>query len=63
MPKILKSIKKKELTKIINVRVSENERSKIKNKANRYSNGNLSAYMKYALINFTPKEEDLIEIS
>jgi hypothetical protein len=63
MSKVLKSIKKKEETKIINVRVTDSDRNKIKNKANRYSNGNLSAYMKYALINFTPKEEDLIEIS
>jgi hypothetical protein len=52
----------KEKSEIFNLRLTKIERQQIKDKADSYFNGNMSGYMKYAAINFKPKNEDLIDV-
>jgi hypothetical protein len=45
-----------------NLRLSDRERKIIEEKANKYTLGNRSAYIRYAALNFTPKDKDLIRV-
>lgn len=45
-------------TERIALRLTEQENNKVKQKANIYTNGNVSEYMLYASLNFVPSKED-----
>lgn len=51
--KEIENLKKKNL---INLKISENELQEIKKKADKYTNGNLSAWLRYAAIKFNPTQ-------
>lgn len=41
--------------KIINIRVTDEELAIIKERADKYANGNLSVYLRHVAMNFKPK--------
>ena len=45
-------------TIMVNIRVTEVEKRKMQDKANKHTDGNLSAWVKYAAINYIPKKPD-----
>lgn len=57
--KVLKDLKSKKLSR--NVRFTNEEWLKICKSAEKYAGGNSSAWLRYASLNFKPKEEDLVE--
>lgn len=54
-----KFINKNEETKIWNVRLTESERKIIDEKALLYTDGNASAWVRYAAINLKPLKKDI----
>jgi hypothetical protein len=52
---------KVDLKKPINIRLTSSERVKIQSLADKYAQGNLSHWMRYASLNCIPKKEDLVE--
>ena len=46
--------------KVINLRVSEEEDQKIKELADKYANGNRTAWMAYASTHYVPPKRDLV---
>ena len=52
---------KKQL-KIVNFKSTENMLAKMKENAEKYYNGNLSGWIKYAALNHRPKRSEMIEV-
>jgi len=50
---------KKETRKNLNLKVSESELKQIKKLADKYTNGNLSQWVRYTAINYRPKKSEL----
>jgi uncharacterized protein (DUF1778 family) len=59
MTKILKTITTVE-KRLLNLKVTDEERKLIKLNADKYANGNISEWVRYASLNFLPEEKDLI---
>ena len=61
--KILKSIKelKDKSKKLYTIRIDDSEKKLIMDKAKKYTDGNVSAYIRFAAVNFEPKKRDLVE--
>lgn len=55
---VLKAIDK-EPAKLINIRMSKTDKDILVEKAEMYTRGNLSALIKYAVRNFSPKASEL----
>ena len=45
--------------RLFNLRLSEMEYKAIQEQANKYTNGNMSAWLRYAALNMTPKGEHI----
>jgi hypothetical protein len=59
---VLKScVKKKPKKTLINLKVTDVELRLIKDKAKKYTNGNISAWMRYASSQLNPKKKDVTE--
>lgn len=57
---MLKSISdKKKKPKMINIRVSEDELKAIHEQAEKYTSGNITAWIKYTALNYRPKKSEL----
>lgn len=59
---ILKSTLKPAKSEMINIKITRLERKLLQGKADKYTNGNVSAWMRYAAINLEPKVQDLVTI-
>ena len=60
MPKkTLKTIKKKEVRKLLNFKATDKETSKIIKNAKKYANGNVSEWIRFSSMNFVPNDSDL----
>ena len=46
----------------ITIKMIEKEKSEIQKKADLYAGGNMSAWLRYAALNHTPKKKELIKI-
>ena len=55
MPKLKEEEKK---TRVMVIKVAENEYSQISKNAQQYTNGNISRWIRYAAIKLSPKQED-----
>ena len=53
------SPRKRILNKTITLHIKEEDLEKIKALADKYAQGNLSAWIRYAAVNHTPKKSDL----
>lgn len=47
--------------KLINFRASIPELKEIKDKANKYTDGDISKWIRYSAIKYTPKKKDLVK--
>ena len=63
MANILKELVKDKSTKtkLMNIRVTQDELDMLKEKAVKYAGGNVSAYIKVACRDFRPKKEELVK--
>lgn len=59
--KVLKSLLK-ESKRLVNFEATESERRRIFEKAEKYCNGNMSEWIRYAAVNHEPNEEELIAV-
>ena len=57
----LKSLRHEKKIKVINLKLSIGELTAIKSMADKFTGGNLSAWIRFASIKHTPKKTDLIE--
>lgn len=60
--KILKAVAKKQKppTTIFNIRVTSEDLDMFKSQADKFTGGNVSAWIKYACRNFVPKKSELV---
>ena len=52
----------RELLKIVNLKVSSKDRSGLVKNAKRYAGGNLSAWLRYAGLHFTPAKSETVKL-
>lgn len=64
MAKILRSLikPKKQMPHILNFRLSKAELAEIREKAKKYTRGNVTALARIALKSFKPRSRDLVEV-
>ena len=48
-------------TKLINVKVTKNQAEKMQSNADKYCEGNLSAWLRYSSIKHKPRKSELVE--
>ena len=58
----IKSMFNKNKSRLINLRVSQKEEAAIQKKADKFANGNYSAWLRYAGANYTPSKEEIINV-
>lgn len=56
---MLKAAKKKPKLKLINLKVSPDDIKAIRAKAKKFTNGNISSWIRYAATQLTPKKKDV----
>jgi len=61
MGKILRQISNAKKT-LMNFKIVDSDRKKIVENAHKYTGGNISAWIKYASINYKPKKDELDEM-
>ena len=61
MKKQKTTLKRMKKAKLINFKVNELELAQIQTKADHYTNGDLSKWLRYAAIELEPKTEDLVK--
>lgn len=62
MKTVLKSSIKPTKSEMINLKLSRGERRLIQAKADKFSGGNVSEWIRYAAINLEPRIQDLVNV-
>ena len=57
----LKTVCKDKKTKLITIKINLEESSKIRENAKKWTNGNISEWIRYSAINLEPNKSDLID--
>jgi len=60
--KVVKGVKAPKKEKLINLKVSESEFEEIKDRADKYADGNVSAWLRVSGKKFTPRKRDLVSL-
>lgn len=60
MQQQLKNLKPETRSRPFNIKVTETEYTVLQTKAQRYTDGNISAWVRYAALNLQPKPEDVV---
>lgn len=61
MKRVLKHLERNEKTSLMNIRVTKAEREKIVKKAEAFTRGNISDWLRYAGAHHEPRKEHLVE--
>lgn len=62
MKSLLKSAVKPTKSEMINLKLTRNERRMIQARADKYTGGNVSEWIRYAAINLEPRIQDLVNV-